>query len=148
MFGGGILMMHFFIWEHGEGSRKEFLNEINSFHSTIKFTADWSKEKVNLLNVEVTINSGVLSNNLFVKPTDTHQFLDPTSYHPFHCKKGLPYSQTLRLNRICLDNDSLDKRCNKRESWLLEKVYSEKEVRKQVLRAFKHSRESLFEKVK
>ena len=33
----------FFIWEHGEESLKEFLNEINSFHPTIKLTVDWSK---------------------------------------------------------------------------------------------------------
>ena len=99
----------FFIWEHGEESLKEFLNEINSFHSTIKFTADWSKEKVNFLDVEVTLNNGVLSTDLFVKPTDTHQFLDPTSCHPYHCKKGIPYSQTLRLNRICSDNNNFDK---------------------------------------
>ena len=77
----------FFIWEHGEELLKEFLNEINSFHSTIKFTADWSKEKVNFLYVEVTLNNGVLSTNLFVKPTDKHQFLDPTFCHPYYCKK-------------------------------------------------------------
>ena len=46
MFGGGILMIYIFIWEHGEESLKEFINEINSFHPTVKFTADWSKEKV------------------------------------------------------------------------------------------------------
>ena len=27
----------FFIWEHGEESLQEFINEINSFHPTIKF---------------------------------------------------------------------------------------------------------------
>ena len=37
----------FFILEHGEESLKEFINEINSFHPTIRFTADCSKEKVN-----------------------------------------------------------------------------------------------------
>ena len=78
----------FFTWEHGEESLKEFLNEINSFHSTIKFTAYWSKEKVNFLDVEVTLNNGVLSADLFVKPTDIHLFLDPTSCHPYHCKKA------------------------------------------------------------
>ena len=127
---------------------KEFLNEINSFHSTIKFTADWSKEKANFLDVEVTLNNGVLSTDLFVKPSDTHQFLFPTSCHPYHCKKGIPYSQTLGPNRICSDNNNFDKRCNELESWLLEKGYSAKMVRKQVLRAREHSRESLLEKVK
>ena len=75
-----------------EESLKEFINEINSFHPIIKFTADWSKEKVNFLDVEVTLKNGVLSTDLFVKATDTHQFLDPSSCHPNHCKKGIPYS--------------------------------------------------------
>ena len=106
------------------------------------------KKKVSFLDVEVTLNNGVLSTDLFVKPTDTHQFFDPTSPHRYHCKKGIPYSQTLRLNRICSDNNNFDKRCNELESWLLEKRYSAKMVRKQVLRAREHSRESLLEKVK
>ena len=63
--------------------------------------ADWSKEKV-----EVTHRNSALSIILFVKPSDTYQFLDPTSCHPYHCKKGIPYSQTLRLNRICSDNSN------------------------------------------
>ena len=134
----------FSIWEHGEESLKEFINEINSFHPTIKFTADWSKE-----NVEVTLNNGVLSTDLFVKPPDTHQFFFRSYFcHPCHGKKGIPYSQTLRLNRICSDNSSFDKRCNKLESWLFEKVYSEKMVRKQILRASEYSRESLLENVR
>ena len=100
------------------------------------------------LDIEVTLNNGVLSTDLLVKPTGTHQFLDPTSCHPYRCKKGIPYSQTLRLNRICSDNNNFDKRCKELESWLLEKGYSEKMVRKQVLRPREHSRESLLEKVK
>ena len=76
-----------FIWEHGEESLQEFINEIDSFNPTIKFTTDWSKEKVNFLDVEVTLKNSVLSTDLFVKPTDTHEFLDPTSCHPYHCKK-------------------------------------------------------------
>ena len=38
--------------------------------------------------------------DLFVKTTDTHQFLDPTSCHPHHCRKGIPYSQALRLTEF------------------------------------------------
>ena len=99
----------FFIWEHGEESLKEFINEFNAFHSTIKFTADLSKEKVNFLDVEVTLQNGILATDLFVKTTDTQQFLDPTSCYPYHCKKGIPHSQTLRFNRICSNNSNCDK---------------------------------------
>ena len=34
------------VWEHGEKLLKEFISEINSFHLTINFAGDWSKEKV------------------------------------------------------------------------------------------------------
>ena len=37
----------FFIWEHEEESLEKFLNKLNSFHPTIKFTAEYSKEAIN-----------------------------------------------------------------------------------------------------
>ena len=39
----------FFIWEYGEESLKVFTEQVNMFHSTIKFTAEYSKEEVNFL---------------------------------------------------------------------------------------------------
>ena len=79
---------------------------------------------------------------------DTHQFLDPTSCHPSHWKKGVPYSQALRLNRICSDNKTFDRRCNDLEKWLMERGYNEKMIRKQILYAREHSRNDLLEKEK
>ena len=35
-----------FIWEHGEESLENFLNKSNTFHPTIKFTAEYSKELI------------------------------------------------------------------------------------------------------
>ena len=49
---------------------------------------------------------------LFAKPTDTHQFVDATSYHCDHCKKGIPYSQAIRVNKIYSDDENSDKWCN------------------------------------
>ena len=82
--------------------------------------------------------------DLFVKATDTYQFLDPTSSHPYHCEKGIPYIQALRLNKICSDNESFDKCCND----LDRKVYHGKMIRKQILKAQRHSRKDLFEREK
>ena len=47
----------FMIWQHGEEKLKEFLKILNSCHPTIKFTAEYSLDKVNFLDVEV-IRSG------------------------------------------------------------------------------------------
>ena len=86
--------------------------------------------------------------DLFVKPTDTDQFLDPGSSHPYHFRKGNPYSQALRLNRICSDNESFDKRCNDLEGLLMERGYNGKMIRMQILRAREHSRKDLLEREK
>ena len=74
-----------------------------------------------------------------------HQFLDSTSCHPYHCKKSIPYSQALRYNRICSDNKKFDQRCNNLEKWLMERGYSERMVRTQILKARGESRDSLLE---
>ena len=66
-------------------------------HPTIKFTADWSKRSMNLLDVTVSIAEGIIKTDLYVKPTNCLQYLLSSSCHPFYCKKGLPCSKALRL---------------------------------------------------
>ena len=80
------------------------------------------------MHVQVTLQNGVVSTDVFVKLTDTHQYLDPASRHPYHCKKGMPFGQILRLKMICSNNINFDKRCNELKEWLLAKGYNEKIV--------------------
>ena len=105
------------------------------------------KKAINFLDVNVRLVAGELITDLFVKSTDTHQFLDPSSSHPYHCKKGISYSQALRLNRISSDNERFDKRCNVL-GWLMEREYNGKMIRKQILKAREHSRKDLLEREK
>ena len=96
----------FYLWEHGENKLKSFIDKISKVHPTITFTAEWSKTSINFLDVTVSLIEGVIETDLYVKPTDSHQNLQSSSCHPFHCKKGIPYSQALRLNRICSETNS------------------------------------------
>ena len=84
-----------------------------------------------------------LDTDLYIKPTDTHQYLLAGYCDVFHSKKSIPYSQTLRLNRICSENSFFDKRRNDLEIWLKGRGYSDKLVRKQILKARKFSRAEL-----
>ena len=99
-------------------------------HPTIKFTAGWSETSTNFVDVTVSLTKGVIETELYVKPTDSHQYSQSSSSHPSHCKKGIPFSQALRLNCICSETNSLDKSCNDLESVLLERGYSSKLVLK------------------
>ena len=138
----------FVIWEHGEESLRDFTDHVNFFHATITFTAQYSKEKVNFLDLTIKLIDERLKTDLFVKLTDTNQILDPTSSHPYLCKKGIPYSQALRLNRTCSDNTRFDQSSNNLQKWLMERGYSEKMLRKQVSRARGLSRNDLLEREK
>ena len=115
-------------------------------HPTIKSTAEQSKTSINLLDVTVSLVEGVIETDLYVKPTDSHQYLQSSSHHPFHCKKGIPYSQALRLSRIYSETNSFDKCCNDLERFLLERGYSSKLVWKEILRARKIPRNELLDK--
>ena len=48
----------FFIWEHGEKSLREFIDHVNLFHPTIKHTAEYSKEEVNFLDLNIILIDG------------------------------------------------------------------------------------------
>ena len=70
-------------------------------HPIIKSTAEWSKTSINFLDVTVSLVEVVIETDLNVKPTGSQQYLQSSSCYPFHYKKGIPYSQALRLNCIC-----------------------------------------------
>ena len=133
----------FMLWQHGEKVLKKFLEILNSYHPTMKFTANYSREKITFLDLEVIKKGNHLVTDLYMKLTDTHQYLHASYCHVFHSKKSIPYSQALRLNRICSENSLFDKRCNDLEIWLKGRGYSDKLVRKQILKPRKFSRAKL-----
>ena len=133
----------FMIWQHGEEQLQQFLDLLNSCHPTLKFTSEHSRDRVNFLDVQVIRENNQLVTDLYVKDTDTHQYLLASSCHPSHCKRSIPFSQCLRLNRICSEVSFFDKRCNDLEHWLKLRGYSDKLVRKQILEARKFGREDL-----
>ena len=45
----------FFIWEHGQESLRDFIDQLNLFHPTIKCNAEYSKEEVNFLDLNITL---------------------------------------------------------------------------------------------
>ena len=78
----------FFLWEHGEEKLKSF----TKMNPTIKFTIDWSKRSIHFLDVTISTAEGVIEIDLYVRSTNRHQDLLPSSCHLFYCKKGMPYS--------------------------------------------------------
>ena len=101
-------------------------------HLTIKFTTDWTKVSINFSDITVSIAEGIIETDAHVQPTDSRKHLLSFSCHAFYCKKGIPYSQALRRNRICSNNEFFNKRRNQLKKYQLERGYSEKMVLEKV----------------
>ena len=95
----------FFIWFGSEVDLIKATDHLNSVHSTIKFDIKYSREKIIFLDTTVIItNENKLNTTVYNKPTDEKSYLHAKSYHPESTKKAIPYSQSLRLKRICSDD--------------------------------------------
>jgi len=134
----------FMIWDKGSDSLQEFLSHLNSCHNTIKFTSEISSEKVNFLDTTVLIDTDrKLYTNLYCKPTDSHNYLLYDSAHPSHLKKSLPFSQLLRIRRICSKLDDFDKNAILIGSHFLRRNYPPTQVEDAIIEVRRTSRESL-----
>ena len=77
----------FLLWQRGEEKLKEFLDILNRYHPSIKFTSKHSRERIDFLYVEKIKERNQLLTEVFVKSTDTHQYLHATSCLMYTTKK-------------------------------------------------------------
>eukprot|EP00061_Rhincodon_typus_P001993 g16337.t1 len=65
---------------------EQFINFTNTFHSNLEFTWTISDTSLSFLDLSVSISSDRLETDIYLKPTDSHSYLDYTSSHPPSCK--------------------------------------------------------------
>ena len=82
---------------------------MNSFHKTIKFTEEHSREEIIFLDTYVKRDGDSLYTDLYVKETATHSYLLYTSCHPQNCIQKGPYGQFLRIKRNCTKDADFEK---------------------------------------
>ena len=66
---------------------------------------------------------GSFGTDVYHKPTGTHQYLNFGFCHPPHVKRGIPYSQALRVRKICDSDYVCETRVNELKSFLLKRGY-------------------------
>ena len=73
------------------GATSSTINSVNSFHPAFKYTWQISETSIAFLDINVSIHNNGLSTSVYYKPTDSH------------AKNSIPFSQFLRLRRLCSD---------------------------------------------
>ena len=115
-------------WANTRESLEQFIETANNFHPSIKFTVDISDNSNIFLDTTSILEDDKIKTDIYCKPVDTHQYLLPSSSHPRHVIKNLPKGLSLRVKRICSDNETCDKRLNELRGHLRARGYEDQKI--------------------
>ena len=85
----------------------------NNFHPNIKFTTTTSSTQVTFLDINLFLSPFCLSTSVHYKETDSHSYLRYSSSHPKSCKDSIPFSQFLRLRRLCSEDYTFEQEASR-----------------------------------
>ena len=121
------------------------MTHLNHCVPSIKFETDISDQQVHFLDVTVSLDQETnrISTSLYTKPTDAHNYLSFLSCHPWNCKTGIPYSQFLRIRRICSDTNDFIFHAREMSKHFLRAKYPPAILQKAFSKAFHLDRDSL-----
>ena len=106
-----------------------FINSINSFHPALKYTWEISENSLAFLDIKLSINDNGLSTSVHYKPTVSHNYLLlHSSSHPQHVKNAIPFSQFLRLRRLCSDDTDFNNKCEEMCQFFKKRGYPDSAV--------------------
>ena len=115
----------FILWSGSIQTLKDFEIYINSIHPTIKFTIEYSPNKINFLDTTIYMDDleKTFKTKVYTKPTDTKSLLHYSSYHPNHTKENVIYTQALRYRLLTTDDKVLRNELNELGTTLLRRGY-------------------------
>ncbi|OXA38016.1 hypothetical protein Fcan01_27207 [Folsomia candida] len=95
----------FMIFQSPDTDVTIFLDAMSTMHPSLKFETTISSSSICFLDLKISIRDHKILTSIYYKPTDSHSYLPYDSCHPKHVLDSIPYSQFLRLRRICSDDD-------------------------------------------
>ena len=116
----------FFLWNDTEENLIHFASKLNKEHPSIKFDWKHSKNNINFLDTVIYKDkNNKLQTKLYTKPTDKRNFLHYKSAHPKSLKDNIPYSQALRLKKICSENSEMENHLKELKKALMQRGYQQ-----------------------
>ena len=104
------------------------MKSLNEFHTCIKFTCESNKESIAFLDIKVSLRSDKVFTDVYIKPTDRHQYLHCLSAHPYHTKKSVAFSPTLRISKLCSSEKDFVNHKEEMKLWFRNREYPEEQI--------------------
>ena len=86
----------FMIWRRTTIELEDFIENLNNYHPSIKFTKDINEYGLPFLDTFVYKEEEQLKTRVYHKPTDNKQYLLYTSCHPRQQRDSIPFSLLIR----------------------------------------------------
>ena len=102
---------------------ENFVTHVNAFNPSLSFTRVISYVQVPFLDLCLKPTSDRLLTGIHYKETDNHSYLSHISSHPVCCKNSIPYSQFLRLRRICSEENDFENKSKEMASFFQRRGY-------------------------
>lgn len=102
---------------------EDFIEYVSNFHPALQYTHTISETSLPFLDINLRISNNHLQTSVYYKETDTHSYLHYQSSHPRHTKNSLPYSQLLRLRRLCSDDHEFSTKAQEMVGFFQERGY-------------------------
>ena len=126
-----------------ERNLSKFIGFANSFHPTIKFTFETSPSEIDFLDIKIKLTEDkCLSTSVFYKSTASHSYLDYGSSHSLSTRNNIPFSQFLRLRKLCSDEADFRSQADCMADWFRARHYPEQIIMDALLKASLLQRDS------
>ena len=122
----------FFIWTGSENELQQFISKINEVHPSTAFDFNYSKAQIYFLDIITKISTGKLLTTLYRNEIDRQSSLHQKPEHFETLKRSIPYSQALRLKRICTAKKDFTEQSKALTKSLVERGYNENEIQQQI----------------
>ena len=115
--------------ETSPNTQKLLIDKANSITPEIQFTTEGNiLDGTNFLDTNIRIINGSIKVAPFIKPTDKRLYVRHDSNHPPHQKNNIAYSQSLRLRRICSEEEDYDTHTKLLKEALIVRGYDEHKI--------------------
>ena len=139
----------FMVLTKSEKQLRDFLNELNQKHPSLKFDYKFDCKRTEFLDTSVyTDQQNKLPAPFFRKSSDRQNFLTVKPEHPYSLKTSIPYSQALQIRQICLTFHDYHSHSGKHIEQFIDKRYKKDAFIQQIQKVDQLDRKQLLHQQK
>ena len=118
---------------------EKFISFVCNFHPALQFEYQISSSCLSFLDIKLQITDNHITTSIFYKETDSHSYLHNDSSHNPKCITSIPFSELLRLRRLCSDDEDFKTKANEMSTFFSNCNYSPNTIQSAINRTSKIS---------